>query len=237
MTAPERLTEARLGDLRRVFRESLRLGGFGDDQERRLNEDMLSIVIRYQAAIAAVDEMPCAAGAADPSENRVRPPEDRRSGGSSPPHGSAAVDALVAEHVCGLTPGQDFGALGDHAFTRTITVEGAEREVYEVSNHEAPVCTACRACGCTACLARPGGAECRVYPPAYSSSIAAAWDVVEAMRRRGFGHRTVRELDGRPMATFFRVLGGGVSNAAWTDAMPEAICLAALTALGVDVPG
>lgn len=68
--------------------------------------------------------------------------------------------------------------------------------------------------------------------PAYSTDIAAAWEVVEKMRAQGFDNQFSWRADrpghrSRPFACF------GRNGSAEADTLQKAICLAALKAVGV----
>lgn len=64
--------------------------------------------------------------------------------------------------------------------------------------------------------------------PPYSTSIEAAWEVVEKMRQREFGF----SLNDAWIAWFLAAPNEYQADA---DTAPHAICLAALKAVGVDV--
>ena len=73
---------------------------------------------------------------------------------------------------------------------------------------------------------------CGVLVPPYSSAVAAAWLVVEEMRRRGYGVFVYDDPDGAWRCEFVRRDGSyrsGVEVEAPT--FPEATCRAALAAL------
>lgn len=77
------------------------------------------------------------------------------------------------------------------------------------------------------------------YPLAHSTSIEAAWEVVEKLKNRK--PLTVFNLttDGRDyIASFYTYRGGPKADCAYdrADTAPMAICLAALKSVGVDIP-
>jgi hypothetical protein len=141
------------------------------------------------------------------------------------------LDALVAEHITHFRR-QD------------------ECETFAAGRCNGTKITYCGACGKTghgSCFGRiyaPGGEvqiQCEergCSVPYYSTDIAAAWIVLEEVRKRGFAvtistwdtSREWRaEFDG---ITTDRLAHGCV----FAKTAPEAICVAALKALGVEVP-
>jgi hypothetical protein len=63
--------------------------------------------------------------------------------------------------------------------------------------------------------------------PFYSTAISDAWQVVEAMQKRGYDFSL--QGSGYFYASF--QCGGKKTGRYWSEEMPEAICLAALSAL------
>jgi hypothetical protein len=79
--------------------------------------------------------------------------------------------------------------------------------------------------------------DCRVHGPdgtryAYSTDIAAAYEVLCKMGSRGLGHVIGRENEDEPFHCQF-MNGEGFERDAKHDSLPMAICLAALKALGI----
>lgn len=73
--------------------------------------------------------------------------------------------------------------------------------------------------------------------PCYSTSIADAWQIVEALHLRGLRLELVYEADASRACSVIvwgdKMVADGMSR---EEAMPLAICKAALEALGVKVP-
>lgn len=66
----------------------------------------------------------------------------------------------------------------------------------------------------------------------YSWDISSAWQVIEKMRENGWEV----DIDSRANKRWFcRFMSDGPDRDATADAAPEAICLAALRALGVNI--
>ena len=85
--------------------------------------------------------------------------------------------------------------------------------------------------------------------PSYSTSIEAAWEVMEKLKDRvGDKERELLEVNWLPAKNKWvagiwcyeqKMLGGSVARASFVasaDSAPRAICLAALKAFGVEVP-
>lgn len=69
--------------------------------------------------------------------------------------------------------------------------------------------------------------------PPYSSAIHRAFDVVEAMRERGFDEVDIRSWHGGWLVTFWDgTLDGGIGENDDALSLPRAIVIAALRALG-----
>lgn len=73
--------------------------------------------------------------------------------------------------------------------------------------------------------------------PNYSASIEAAWQVVQKLSKEGWHFRIEIDADGELFSvSLFRNERDGQSEI-WAGNAPEAICLAALKALGVENGG
>ena len=71
--------------------------------------------------------------------------------------------------------------------------------------------------------------------PSYSTSIEAAWEVVEKMRSAGYGFE-ICHRPGLNLVVGFEADHHMVSGHWATDEIPLAICRAALNAKGVEIP-
>lgn len=70
--------------------------------------------------------------------------------------------------------------------------------------------------------------------PAYSTDIAAAWEVIEKMRAKGWGYELFSMAGStQHEATFGHPSDRTKDAAAETDSMPLSVCLAALRSVGV----
>jgi hypothetical protein len=81
----------------------------------------------------------------------------------------------------------------------------------------------------------PGGEMGARSMPSYSTEISAAWEVVEKM----VGKRPAFFVMDRPVDVFskeWRCAFDTSGAYSWADSAPFAICLAALKAVGVEVP-
>lgn len=72
-------------------------------------------------------------------------------------------------------------------------------------------------------------------PPACSTDIAAAFQVVEKMREKGFSHTVTSNLMGEHISLFLEVNKSKHVQSEICVTAPEAICHAALRALGEEV--
>lgn len=136
------------------------------------------------------------------------------------------LDALVAEHIMGLKPGVDFGEWPEHKWKRhadgTIDVFA-----YEVGYHNGPACERCGYSYCEHCQDGPTQ-PCIVEPKPYSTSDAAALDIIAAMAKRGWDCATYYEGDlHRYTVYFFK----HASPRAQSSSLAEAIAKAALLAV------
>ena len=125
---------------------------------------------------------------------------------------SRALDRLVAEHVFGVAP-RDIRAGGTGKTVRCFTtnpyfVDG------QCTEHE---------------LRTQAGAA------HYSTSIKHAWEVVEAMREKGFYVDMSVSPDGISSVRMFRVNGKATRWVEGAEALALVICKAALRALGVEI--
>lgn len=143
------------------------------------------------------------------------------------------LDALVAAHVFGLVEGQDFGEWPEHEWER---LKNGSINIYSYDEypHVGPRCTRCGYCYCRLCQDMPGE-PCQREPRPYSEDDRYSMTVVRQMHQRGFrvsigiyGRAEWQvEFAGPESNQFGRHVGSG---------LPEAICRAALQALGVAVP-
>lgn len=122
-----------------------------------------------------------------------------------------ALDALIAEHLFGYTraiaPADARGEHGGCEYLRPpIMPDGYQ-------------------------LPRRGAIAFDFMVPRYSATIANAWPVVERMRERG-EHLQLHVFPNRVRGS----AQFGSTAYAHRESMPEAICAAALLALGVEVP-
>lgn len=151
------------------------------------------------------------------------------------------IDALVAEHVMGLRPGVDFGEWPQHDWKKDASGE----DVHWNNGHcYGPICLRCGHSFCVGCDPDLEEQACRRDPPAYSTDIAAAWQVVERMARRHDLLLHLRDTGvevgpgvGTWAACFLpRGVEPTVERWIFTSTAPDAIASAALRALGVKVP-
>lgn len=132
------------------------------------------------------------------------------------------LDALVAEKVMGL---MDHGAREQHEW-------GDDFDVPDY--HSGHCCKWCGVyeptCGCP----KDDVGPCVKEPQPYSTSIAAAWDVVEKMSSdHGYWMTLQHETDGSgPIALCQFSKDGSPTIHAYGDTAPLAICRAALKAAG-----
>lgn len=77
-----------------------------------------------------------------------------------------------------------------------------------------------------------------VIPPSYSTDIAAAWEVVDQVDKKGFTFSIESHFNGagRKYYKWSAVFGDRINNNNGTEGYtaPHAICLAALKAVGVE---
>ncbi|MFL5731838.1 MAG: BC1872 family protein [Chloroflexia bacterium] len=134
-----------------------------------------------------------------------------------------ALDLLVAEHVMGW-PAPMY--ITDEEFDPARPIYGWLE------------CPADHEHG-DACSRWQCGKHSYYPPPAYSSDIAAAWTVVEALGLSGF---RLQQMDDKTWSSGFRLPGRGsggrvdAEGHARAKTAPLAICLAALKVVGVEVP-
>lgn len=124
---------------------------------------------------------------------------------SVPPAGRA-LDALVAEKVMGAKP--------------VKTVWGKEKQY------------SCWSLGEPDWYDDQGASELFNPLPSYSTDIAAAWEVVAALQATRHVHISDTDDGSRWVCEF---IYGGPNALAEGSTLPEAICLAALKAVGRDV--
>jgi len=149
------------------------------------------------------------------------------------------LDALVAEKVMGLKPGVDFGSWPEHDWKRDEDGEIAPFG-YDGDTHNGPQCTRCHHSYCEHCHPEgdPYDPTREVRPPAYSTAIIRAWQVVERLDEvPSLWKPVVRmewyEHDGCGSVRVVDRKGGGdgVTKTSY-HSLPHAICLAALAAVG-----
>lgn len=145
------------------------------------------------------------------------------------------LDALVAERVMGLQPGVDFGSWSEHYWKRLANGEiddfGLESE-----HHNGPMCARCYYAYCEHCQDGPDQ-PCAVKPPRYSTEIQYAWRVIERIKEIG-DHYCKWDMgqvpDGWSVVVGFKRKANGRMEHGYGHAAecPEAICRAALAAIG-----
>lgn len=89
----------------------------------------------------------------------------------------------------------------------------------------------CRVCAKTVLKVSESGHE---PVPAYSTTYDGLGLVVERMQQKGYGWRIAGGGTDEPTATFYRPFGASYTEIGKT--VPEAVCRAALLALGAEVP-
>jgi len=151
------------------------------------------------------------------------------------------LDALVAEKVFDLKPGVDFWDLPEHEFVRCD--EGCQSDVGygESCGLMREMCVRCEDIRTESCDHYRATERCTNEPRQYSTDIAAAWAVVEGMRHKGWSwnaseHETFARFEFRRSLAAADRDDGTISACATYAPIPRLICLAALRALGVEVP-
>jgi len=158
------------------------------------------------------------------------------------------LDALVAIHVFGAKDGADFWSRPDHEFVRCD--EGCQSDAGwgATCGLMREMCVRCEDIQTPSCDHYTVTERCEKSPNPYSSSVACAFLVVEAMRAKGWEFSLHLEpLDtGEPSweamfetPDFRDALSDagerGTRGIEYAESAPRAICLAALRALNVEV--
>lgn len=125
------------------------------------------------------------------------------------------LDELIAERVFGLVRGDDFGERPLHDWRDALDDEWNGVMCHRCNDYESWTTVARQQ------SAQPG--PCDKSPRDYSTSISAAWTVVERLGVRGF--------EMHKMSDGYAVVFGGGPTAEGETA-PLAICRAALLAVG-----
>jgi hypothetical protein len=151
------------------------------------------------------------------------------------------MDVAIAEKVMGLIPQKDFGSWPEHEWKIGERGEIARLDLSEY--HMGPQCLRCYYCYCDGCCEGEKG-PCEKKPKPYSTSISAAWEVVEKLTAGENGcFELQQDFGGRFNASFYIMLslddprreGGRYGNWQYecedADTAPLAICRAALKAV------
>lgn len=117
------------------------------------------------------------------------------------------LDALVAEKVFGLVVYKD--EKGHHWFDKP-----------GITRHVSP----------------PKPVVHKVAVERYSTEISAAWLVVEEMRKRGYRFKLIETDPGDQYGVSWWIPREAFGVVEYAQTAPEAICIAALKALGVEIP-